>query len=281
MLKRNGSYFIIIKFTGLIRIITAITFIHRGEIINNESCCSHIFVIGFNSNLLGLCGYIRHLNNAGSVCKSKTYRYHYTIRKETIRFSEDNTFIDTVFYNVSDLPGTFYVRYVAAGSYTIKDMEIYFSDVRFRYYKNVSAPLKTTAVEFFDSRFPDMQDEFIFFRRPVSLFRDNPGEGLAGQWNITHQAAVYNKDSDNQFSSGMVTEEYDFKPVSKDGGECRYRRKYLFDSGLPDEDTTYHYLAKQAYLNISPIVDIWYTINGNEMTWYGSADDNMLYEKVK
>lgn len=205
---------------------------------------------------------------------------HYTDKKETIRFNEDNTFIDTVFYKVPDLPGSFYVRFVAEGNYSINNREIIFTSVRLRYYKNLSDPFKTKAVEFFDPRFPDFQDEFVFFRRSVVLTRDGSGKGLEGKWKINHLAAVYDADSDNRFSSGMIKEEYDFLPGLKGSLVCRYQRRYLFDTSLPDENTSYNYIAKQSYLNIDPLVNTWYSISGNEMIWYGSTDDNMLYEKT-
>lgn len=205
---------------------------------------------------------------------------HYTDKKETIRFNEDNTFIDTVFYKVPDLPGSFYVRYIAEGKYTIKEREIIFISVRFRYYKNLSEPFRTRAVEFFDSRIPDFQDEFVFFRRSVILTRDGSGKGLEGRWKINHLAAVYDAESDNKFVSGMIKEEYDFLPGLKGSPVCHYQRRYLFNTALPYEDTSYKYIAKQSYLNIDPIVNTWYSISGNEMIWYGSTDDNMLYEKA-
>ncbi len=206
---------------------------------------------------------------------------HYTDKKETIRFDEDNTFIDTVYYKVPDLPGSFYVGYVAAGNYSINDMKIIFTDVKFSYYKNLSEPLKTRAVEFFDPRLPDFQDEFVFFRRPVLLRRDGQGKGLEGKWLMNHQAAVYDAQSVNKFGGGIAAEEFDFLPAAQDSEVCRYRRRYLFETSLPDQDTSYLYIAKQFYLNIDSIVNTWYNINGNEMVWYGSTDDNMLYEKVK
>lgn len=206
---------------------------------------------------------------------------HYTDKKETIRFDEDNTFIDTVYYKVPDLPGSFYVRYVAAGNYSINDMKIVFTDVKFRYYKNLSEPLKTRAVEFFDPRLSDFQDEFVFFRRSVSLRRDGKGKGLEDKWLISHLAAVYDAQSVNKFGGGIVAEEFDFLPGEQNSEVCRYRRRYLFETSLPDQETSYRYIAKQSYLNIDSVVNTWYSINGNEMVWYDSTDDNLLYEKVK
>lgn len=205
---------------------------------------------------------------------------HYTIKKETISFNEDNKFIDTVYYKVPDLPGSFYVRYVAEGDYSINDMQVIFRDVKFRYYKNLSEPLETRAVVFFDPVFPDFQDEFVFFRKSVTLTGDGSDKGLEGKWSINHLAAVYDANSDNKFAGGMVTELYNFLPGSQNSAVCRYHRKYLFETTLPDQDTTYSYFTQQSYLNIIPDVSTWYSINGNEMSWYGSTDDNMLYEKV-
>ncbi len=204
----------------------------------------------------------------------------YTDRKETIRFNEDNTFTDTLFNQVPDLPGSLYVNYIAMGSYLVNDFKVLFSNVQLKYYEDLDNPLQTTALEYFDPLVIDMQDEFIFFRRLISLTRVDSGSGLKGKWEINHWAATVDKSSDKKFSGGLATEIFDFLPVSADSGICRYHKTYHFNTTLPGEDSSYNYISKQFYLGIYPLIDTWYSINGTEMTWYGNPNDNMLFEKV-
>ena len=209
----------------------------------------------------------------------RTVKY-YTDTKESIRFNEDYTFVDTLFKQVPDLPGSFYVKYIAAGNYFVSDFKVLFSNVQLEYYKDLNNPLHPKAVEFFDPRITDMQDEFIFFRRPVILTRDDSSGDIKGKWEISHWAATADQNSDKKFSGGPATEIFDFVPVSPDSGICHYQKIYHFNTTLADEDSVYSYVVKQIYLGIGSTIYTWYNINGTKMTWYGNPDDNMLYEKV-
>lgn len=83
------------------------------------------------------------------------------------------------------------------------------------------------AVEFFDPRVTDIQDEFIFFRRLISLKKDDSGSGLKGKWEINHWAATVDENSDKKFSSGPATEVFGFLPVSADSGSAGIRKSII------------------------------------------------------
>ena len=195
---------------------------------------------------------------------------------ETIQFSDNNTFLDTLFRKVPGLDDSFYAKYVATGKYNIEDREIFFSDVNFLYYNDLRNPLAENAVELFDPRKPNLDDEYIYFGRTVTLNRKTEGTGIEGKWEIIHWASTMESNSDEKFKGGLVKDSYEFIP---DSGMCHYKRNYLFKTSLPDIDKWYKYRTRKSYLEIEPIMYVWYSINGDEMNIWGSSE-YMLYEKI-
>lgn len=126
-------------------------------------------------------------------------------------FFDDNTFIDTAFYLISENPSTFEVSEIISGDYSIHDGLLMFSNINLVYVKGHSE-LSSFATTY-DAKYIISFNADILVLNQKDIFTplNNSSSEIVGKWAHNKLIAVLDKSTDNVFTGGLVKGIYEFK----------------------------------------------------------------------
>lgn len=129
-------------------------------------------------------------------------------------FNKDNTFIDTAFYLQSEIPLDFKIIDVITGDYMIDNGHLTFSNIHLAYFEGQDSEYaggySTTYDPLYNISFEG--DVLVLTQKDVFESVNITNSGIIGKWRHDKLFAVYDKNSDNKFTGGILRGVYDFKP---------------------------------------------------------------------
>lgn len=201
----------------------------------------------------------------------------YRVNRETINFSKDGSFNDTLFAKLPFVINTYLPEYVVTGEFYVENGLVKFRDVELQYHKKADDNSIINFTEYFYPRSINFDGNDLLLQRLQILNPiDHPGDKLDGEWELLLWIVTYDRNADSKFNSGWMRQRYNFNPDTK---ICVYTSEYLFDSPLKNETLKLNYEYNGNYLEITPLVYEWLRFINNELHWI--RYDNMLYKKVQ
>ena len=180
-------------------------------------------------------------------------------------FFDDNTFIDTAFYLVSENPSEFIVLEVISGDYVIVNGRLKFSNIQFNYIKDQDDIEGRTSI--YDSKYIVSFDGDILVLNQEDVFAsvDNSNSSITGKWSHDKLIAVYDMDLENKFTGGTVHGLYEFKSDLT----VKWQYETLIDNIVNTGGSTTTYDLSNNCLNINGwgLYNLTVSFAKNKMIW--------------
>jgi len=173
---------------------------------------------------------------------------------ESISFSNNDTFIDTLFTTTPySNQKSIVPLYVIEGKFLVKDGLIFFEDAYFSYLRETT----DTSVKHFTINLYQRSIRFdrnnLFLQELSILESENSTVSeLKGEWKTRNWCCMYERSSDNKFKGGIIEEILSF---SDNADSAKFSNKYLFNTTLVplSFNIAYEITSKVVYFNFKPV----------------------------
>lgn len=229
-----------------------------------------IFILIFNS-----CASVKSENPDDILSKKIIGTWSAIKGTETISFTSDGKYIDTIFLKLTGYDEILFPEYILDGEYRIKNQLVEFLSVNIKYLYHAESKLKNSFEIKLFPRSVRILDDGDLIMQTIHLVDliEGKNEEIEGKWESKYLTLQFFRNSEFQFKNGFVTDEYNFKKDS-----LTLIRNFHFDSDFRSKPFTTYYTLRNKVIIADSLFTVASVFQENSMLWF--IKDPVIYRKI-